>query len=174
MQAIEAPEALKAAERAANSSTSAIGRGRSCAEGAGAGEGLRSEVIAPSPDAFGVHLSPEGRGGIKSIASIPPASKKLLAKVARAVKSAAVPRLARKTFGRAPFVFRISSERSRNRSNPSASRIGGSGSNLNLASPYGARWIGLASRTATWASARFGNSLAPVRASLRRAILACR
>src|SRR5579872_6672127 len=149
MQAIEAPEALKAAERSANSSTSAIGRGRSRAEGAGGGEGLRSEVRATSPDAFGVDLSPEGRSCMKSIASIPPASKKLLAKVARAVKLVAVPRLARKTLGRAPLALRMSSERSRNRSNPSASRIGGSGSNLNLASPYGARWIGLASRTAT-------------------------
>ena len=36
---------------------------------------------------------------------MPPVSKKLLAKVARAVKSAGVPRLARKIFGRAPDVF---------------------------------------------------------------------
>ena len=36
---------------------------------------------------------------------MPPVSKKLLAKVARAVKSAGVPRLARNTFGRAPVLF---------------------------------------------------------------------
>src|SRR5579872_5083379 len=149
MQAIEAPEALKAAERAANSSTSAIGRGRSCAEGAGAGEGLRSEVIAPSPDAFGVDLSPEGRGGIKSIASIPPASKKLLAKVARAVKSAAVPRLARKTFGLAPLALKISSERSRKCSKGAASRSGDNGSNLILASSEDEGAAGFTARTAT-------------------------
>ena len=35
---------------------------------------------------------------------MPPVSKKLLAKVARAVKSAGVPRLARNTFGRAPLL----------------------------------------------------------------------
>ena len=45
-----------------------------------------------------------------SIASMPPVSKKLLAKVARAVKSAAVPRLARKIFGRAPDVLSLSSD----------------------------------------------------------------
>src|SRR5581483_5674623 len=134
MQASAAREALKAAGRAANP-TSPIGRGRPSAEGAGAGEGLRSEVRAPPPDAFGVDLSPEGRGGIKSIASMPPASKKLLAKVARAVKSAGAPRLARKTLGRAPFVLRSASDRSRKRSKGSASRIGDSASNLNLASP---------------------------------------
>src|SRR6266849_401852 len=109
-QARAAPEALNAVAR---SFTSPIGRGRSCAEGGGAGEGLRSETSTPSPDACGVDLSPEGRGegtsrdGRKSTASIPPVSKKLFAKVARAVKSAGVPRLARKTFGRTPLSFRI-------------------------------------------------------------------
>src|SRR6202011_4173790 len=98
-QARSAPEALKAAISAARSFTSPIGRGRSCAEGEGAGEGLRSDG-APSPDAFGVDLSPLGRGegedasrggARKSIASIPPVSKKLFANVARAVKSAGLP-----------------------------------------------------------------------------------
>src|SRR6267154_6005486 len=123
MQASAALEALKAAARAAKSFTSPIGRGCSCAEGAGAGEGLRSSARAPSPDACGVDLSPEGRGegtsrdGRKSTASIPPVSKKLFANVARAVKSAGVPRLARKTFGRTPLSFRISSDLFRKPSN---------------------------------------------------------
>src|SRR5271156_4003024 len=80
---------------------------------------------------------------------IPPTSKKLLAKVARAVKSAGVPRLARKTFGRAPFVFRISSERSRKRSKGAASRIGDNASKVMAASLEGASATGLAARTAT-------------------------
>ncbi len=70
-----------------------------------------------------------------SIASMPPVSKKLLAKVARAVKSAAVPRLARKIFGRAPDALSFSSDLSRSASNGAASRIGASASNLNFASP---------------------------------------
>src|ERR1700742_4654475 len=64
---------------------------------------------------------------------IPPVLNKLPAKVALAVKSAGVPRLARKTLGRAPVVFRISSERSRKRSIGAASRIGGNASNFILA-----------------------------------------
>ena len=55
--------------------------------------------------------------------------------VARAVKSAGVPRLASKIFGRAPDPLSLSSDLSRNASNGAASRIGGSASNLNLASP---------------------------------------
>src|SRR6202011_306185 len=41
-----------------------------------------------------------------AVASMPPAAKKFLAKVARAVKSAGVPRFARKIFGRAPVAAR--------------------------------------------------------------------
>src|SRR4029077_18134163 len=81
-------------------------------------------------------------------ASMPPVSKKLFAKVARAVKSAAVPRFARKTFGRAPLVFSNSSERSRKRSKPEASRIGDNGSKVILASAGGSA-TGFTSRVAT-------------------------
>ena len=56
-------------------------------------------------------------------ASMPPASKKFLAKVARAVKSASVPRLARKIFGRAPVCASMRSEASRSASNGSARRM---------------------------------------------------
>ncbi len=52
---------------------------------------------------------------------MPPASKKFLAKFARAVNSAAVPSVARKIFGRAPVLARIWSDASRSRSNGSAS-----------------------------------------------------
>ena len=52
-----------------------------------------------------------------SMASMPPVSKKLLAKVARAVKSAGVPRLARNTLGRAPRAFSVASDLSRSASN---------------------------------------------------------
>jgi len=38
---------------------------------------------------------------------MPPASKKFLAKLARALKSAGLPSVARKTFGRAPVAARI-------------------------------------------------------------------
>jgi len=69
-----------------------------------------------------------------SIASMPPVSKKLLAKVARAVKSAGVPRLARKTRGRVPLSFEIWSERLRRRSNGSARRFASSASNVTPAS----------------------------------------
>src|ERR1700685_3955586 len=75
----------------------------------------------------------------EAIASMPPVSKKLLAKVARAVKSAAVPRLARKALGLVPFAFRISSERSRKYSKGAASRIGDNASNVILASSDGGR-----------------------------------
>ena len=49
-------------------------------------------------------------------ASIPPASKKFLANVARAEKSASVPRLARNTFGRDPLAASARSDASRSRS----------------------------------------------------------
>jgi hypothetical protein len=95
-------------------------------------------VRNPSPGALTrADLSPPGRGegeavpnGVKPSfvkASMPPASKKFLANVARAVNSASVPRLARKIFGRAPVWSRIRSDMSRRRSNGSASRIGLSG-----------------------------------------------
>src|ERR1700730_1285009 len=77
------PEALKALTRAARSVfTSPIGRGRSGAEGEGPGDGLRpsSKGESPSPDTFGVDLSPPGRGEESAkpslvAASMPPASK---------------------------------------------------------------------------------------------------
>ena len=48
--------------------------------------------------------------------TMPPASKKFLAKVARAVKAAIGPRLARNTCGRWPVIAAMSSERSRSAS----------------------------------------------------------
>src|SRR5438552_3449744 len=53
-------------------------------------------------------------------------------------------------------------------------RIGASASNLKFASPQDGSATGVASRTAMSASCRFGNSLAPVSASRRLAILASR
>src|SRR5215208_2046786 len=58
-------------------------------------------------------------------ASIPPASKKFLANVARAVKAEIGPRLARKTLGRSPVLARYASARSRRRSKGSAVRTEG-------------------------------------------------
>src|SRR6516165_4252359 len=100
-------------------------------------------------------------------ASMPPAAKKFLAKVARAVKSEGVPRLARKIFGRVPVRASIRSEASRSASNGSASRMRGNGSNANVEGDVGATRE--TSSTATGASARSGKSLVPVNASLRRA-----
>src|SRR5258708_5896749 len=57
-------------------------------------------------------------------ASTPPASKKFLAKDARGVNSASVPRLARKILGRAPVAATALSEASRKVSNGSARRCG--------------------------------------------------
>ena len=65
-------------------------------------------------------------------ASMPPAAKKFFAKVARGLKSACAPRLARKILGRAPVAARIWSEASRSRSNGSARRIRTSGSQNRL------------------------------------------
>src|SRR5580693_2523770 len=83
-----------------------------------------------TPDA----LKADARAGVLSLsrftASMPPAAKKLLANVARAVKSVGVPRLARKIFGRAPVRARNLSDASRSASNGSARRIAGSGSNI--------------------------------------------
>src|SRR5499427_5558387 len=100
-------------------------------------------------------------------ASMPPAVKKFLAKLARAVKSAGVPRLARKIFGRAPVRASIPSEASRSASNGSARRMRGNGSNANAEGGDGA--TGATSSTDTGVSARSGKSLVPVNASLRRA-----
>src|SRR5215217_8657196 len=69
------------------------------------------------------------------MASIPPASKKFLAKVARAVKAAMGPRLARNTFGRAPVFAKYESDRSRRRSKASAVRTEGRGAMATGASP---------------------------------------
>src|SRR6266568_4676979 len=63
-------------------------------------------------------------------ASIPPASNRFLANVARAVKSAGLPRQARKIFARAPVASRKRSEASRNCSNGCASRRDGSAANV--------------------------------------------
>ena len=55
---------------------------------------------------------------------MPPASKKFRANMVRAMKSAELPRLARKIFGRDPVFFNARSEASRNASNGSDNRIG--------------------------------------------------
>ena len=105
-------------------------------------------------------------------ASMPPAAKKFLAKVARAVKSVGPPRLARKIFGRAPVRAYIRSEASRSASNGSARRMRGNGSNADAED--GGSVTGATSSTDTGVSARSGKSLVPVNASLRRATAAWR
>ena len=111
-------------------------------------------------------LTPAAKPSLPA-ASMPPAAKKFLAKVARAVKSAGLPRLARKIFGRVPVRAHIRSEASRSASNGSARRMRGNGSNANVEGDDGA--TGATSSTDTGASARSGKSLVPVNASLRRA-----
>jgi len=102
-------------------------------------------------------------------ASMPPASKKFLAKVARAVKSESLPRLARKIFGRAPVRARKRSDASRRRSNGSASRTRGIASVVSATvASFGAA-TGATSSTVGGVSARSGKSLVPVSVSLRRA-----
>src|SRR3954452_16360764 len=58
---------------------------------------------------------------------MPPASETFRAKVARAVKAAMGPSVARKTAGRSPVWERWASDRSRRRSNGSAARVEGRG-----------------------------------------------
>ncbi len=108
-------------------------------------------------------------------ASMPPASKKFLAKVARAVNSAGVPRLARKIFGRAPVLASISSDASRNSSNGSARRM--PRQRRRRSRPQARRSepaTGATSSTAARASCKIGIGMVPVRTSLPRATAFCR
>src|SRR5260370_37889890 len=79
------------------------------------------------PDALNADARAGGLSLSRFTASMPPAAKKLLANVARAVKSAGVPRLARKIFGRAPVRARNLSDASRSTSNGSAKQRAGIG-----------------------------------------------
>ena len=131
--------------------------------------GLVGAAQAGERGARGLEGGGEREGAVlPPTASMPPASKKFLAKLARALKSAGLPRVARNTFGRAPVWAKILSDASRSCSNGSARRMRGSAAAVTAASSFGCA-AGATSRTAGKASLMSGNSLVPVRMSVRRA-----
>ncbi len=70
-------------------------------------------------------------------ASMPPAASRLVIQVARTVKSAGVPSVARNTCGRLAVATRWASEASRNASKPSARRCWASGSHSTMSACQG-------------------------------------
>ena len=97
---------------------------------------------------------------------MPPASNRLLAKLARAVKSEARPRQARRTLGRSPCARdrrrcgRAGARKARRAECAEAAR--------SAASPEHRPWRSDSARTATGSSARSGKSLAPIERVLPR------